>query len=218
MPELTRRRALLAVASGAAALAGCAGESERAVIDHRTDERPIEDYEVRHVRNEDAAVLFTRREELPTPTDDERDRRVRSERSVIVSEEDLAELTFGDAPETEQLRSFAAATDFDSSSLYLFAMGVDDCYEIRLQSLTVGRDDLETGDLHPRAQFCRTYRPADVECDVEETHTVGFAIRLSIAAERSTGSGHGMSNSCRRSPRREYFNGSVAPTSGGEDE
>lgn len=221
MPELTRRRALLAVASGVAAVAGCTGgDGDRPMIDYRRNEQSIQDYDVQQVRHEDGAVLFTQRDELPNPDDDERgrDRNVRSGRSVVVSEAKLAELTFGNVPEAEQLQSFAAATNFESSSLYLFAMPVEDCYEIRLQSVTIEWDKAESADIHPRAYFCRTYRPADVECAGGEGHTAGFAIRLPVAAERSSGSGSGMSNDCQRTPRGEQFDPSVAPENGGDGE
>lgn len=218
MPALTRRRTLHSVASGIAVLAGCAGEADRATIDQPPDERPLEDYEVRSVRDENGTVLFYRGEELPTVSDDERDRIARSGRSILVSEEDFAELTFGDAPEAEALQSFAEATDFDSSSLYLLSMPVEACYEIRLQTVAVEGDELENGDLHPHVDFCRTYRPADVECEVDGTHTVGIAIRLPVAAEQSTGSGRGMANRCDRSRHGEYFEATVTPATGGEEE
>jgi hypothetical protein len=218
MPALTRRRALLSITSGIAVLAGCAGETDRATIDHPPDERSLEDYEVRSVRDEDGTVLFYRGEELPTVADDERDRIARSGRSSIVPEEDRVELTFGDVPEAGELQSFVEATDFESSSLYLFSMPVEACYEIRLQSVAVERDELETGDLHPHADFCRTYRPADVDCEVDETHTAGFAIRLPFAAEQSTGSGRGMANGCDRPHHGEYFEATVTPATGGEEE
>ncbi|MFC6873214.1 hypothetical protein [Halobellus marinus] len=217
MPDLTRRHALQAVASGLAALAGCAGEPERPTIDRRGNRRSVLDYDVRSVRNEAGAVLFTTREQLPTVTDEEA-RFARLSRRVLVSEAGIDELTFGTVPEAEELRSFAAATNFDSSSLYLLAMPVEACKEIRLQSATVEWDELEGGDLHPHAQFCETFRPADVDCAAGEIHTAGFAIRLPIAAERSRGSGRGMSSSCRLSPHGEYFNATVTPARGGGDE
>lgn len=219
MTPLTRRRALLASASGLAALAGCSGgDDDPPTVDRPSADRPIEDYEVQHVRNEDGAVLFARGEEVPTVTDDDRGRHARSGRSVVVTEDDLADLSFGDAPEADQLASFAEATDFDASSLYLFAMPVEACYEIHLRSVTVEWDGRDAADLHPHADFCRSFLPADVECRSDETHTVGFAIRLPVAAEQSSGSGSGMSNSCRPSPRGEYFEAQVTPAGGGEDE
>jgi len=218
MPSLTRRRALLAVASGVAALAGCSSEADLPMIDRQRSHDTIEEYEARRVRNEDGAVLFAHGEELPTPSDEGRGRYARNGRSVIVSEDDLAQLTFGDVQEAERLRSFVAETDFDSSSVYLLSMPVEACYEIHLESATVEWDELKREDLHPHADFCRTHRPADVECSVEETHTVGFAIRLPVAAEQSSGMGRGMASSCRPSPRGEYFNATVTPASGGGGE
>jgi hypothetical protein len=218
MAALTRRRVLHSVVSGIAVLAGCAGEADRATIEQLPDERSLEDYEVHSVRDEDGAVLFYPGDELPTVTDDEQGRIARSGRSSIVSEEDIADVTFGDGSEAEELRSFVEATDFDSSSLYLLSMPVKACYEVRLQSVAVERDELDTGDLHPHADFCRTYRPADVDCEVDETHTAGFAIRLPFAAEQSTGSGRGMASGCDRSHHGEYFEATVTPAPGGEEE
>jgi len=71
MSDLTRRRALLAVASGTAALAGCTGDDDPPTIEPPNDAQLIHDYEVRQTRNEDGAVLFTRGEELPAVTGDQ---------------------------------------------------------------------------------------------------------------------------------------------------
>ena len=218
MPDIPRRRALLAAVSGIAALAGCADARDRPTIDPPREDETIDDYEARHVRNTDGAVLFSQREELPTVTDDERSRYALSARSVVVSDEDLAALTFNDVPEAESLREFAAETDFESASIYLFAMPVEACYELRLRSVSVEWDDLESDDLHPHADFCRATRPADVDCGVDETHTAGFAIRLPVAAEESSGSGSGMSSSCGPSPRGEPFDPTVTPASGGAEQ
>ncbi|QCC48023.1 hypothetical protein [Halobellus limi] len=217
MPDLTRRRALLAAASGVAALAGCSGESDRPTVDTPREDETLDDYESRHVRNTDGAVLFSQREELPTVTD-ERGRYARSGRAVLVDGADLEALTFNDVPEAEELRAYAAETDFESASLYLFAMPVGACYEIRLRSVSVEWDETEADDLHPHADFCRATRPADVECGADETHTAGFAIRLPVAAERSSGSGSGMSSSCGPLRRGEPFDPTVTPAGGGEEQ
>ncbi|WP_459193743.1 hypothetical protein [Halosimplex sp. J119] len=218
MPDLTRRRALLAVASGAVTLAGCSDREARPTIEWERQNRRIEDLEVRTARSEDSAVLFAQGEQLPTVTDDRRRRYAQSGRAVLVSDDDVAGLTFGDGPEAERLRSFVTETDFDASSVYLLAMSIGACYEIRLQSVTVEWDDADTDDLHPHADFCEAYRPADVECSADERHTVGFAIRLPVAAERSSGSGRGMSSSCHPDPRGEAFDATVTPAERGDDE
>jgi len=170
---------------------------------------------VRQTRTEDGAVLFTRGEELPTVTEDERGGASQADRSVITSEETLSELTFADRPESRLLREFVTATAFDTSSLYLMAMPISACYELRLQSVSV---ELEAeNDLQPHAEFCRAYRPADVECSPEDIHTAGVAIRLPVTAERSAGGGMGMSSSCLGPPQDDYFDANVT-ASGGENE
>ncbi|WP_135664376.1 hypothetical protein [Halorhabdus rudnickae] len=218
MPDLTRRRALLAVASGAAALAGCGGSGdERATIDDRSDRDPIDDYEVTSVRNEDGAVLFTEGDP-PTATDTDVPIRYRRRgRSVIVSSDALDGITFADVPEAERLRTFASATDFETASLYLSSQTVDACHEIRLRSVTVEWDG--STDIHPHTQFCQGTRPADVACSTDTVHTVGFAIRLPVAADSSSGSGSGMSSQCRPGPssRQGSFDADVTPAGGGED-
>ncbi|WP_049987110.1 hypothetical protein [Halobellus rufus] len=217
MPDLTRRRALLAAASGVAALAGCSGESDRPSIDPPRDDETLDDYEARHVRNTDGDVLFSTREELPTVTEDQRSRWPLTARSVLVDDADLESLTFNGVPEAEELRAFAAETDFDAESVYIFSMPVEACYELRLRSVSVEWDELEADDLHPHADFCRATRPADVECGADETHTAGFAIRLPVAAERSSGSGSGMSSSCGPLRRGEPFDPTVTPAGGGDE-
>lgn len=216
MVQLSRRHALLAMSAGIASLAGCTGGEDRLTIDAGRDERMVEDYELRAVRNENGAVLFAHGDELPTLSDDDRARTVRSARAVIVSEASLADVTFGDETEAAELRSFVEATDFDASSVYLFSTALEACYEIRIRSVAVDWDDRESGDIHPHADFCRTHRRADVACPLEAVHTYGAAIRLPVAASSSSGSGHGMSRSCRPTLRGEYFNASV--TSRGQEE
>lgn len=213
MPELTRRQALSAVGTAVAGLAGCAGDRTDPKIDHSDHQTWIDDYRYEHVRNEDGAVLFARGEDLPTVTA-ETNRYVRGGRIVVVTAEELKAVTFNDVPEAEQLQSFATATDFTTESLYLIAHPVDACHEIRLQSVSVEQEG--QGDIHPGAQFCQALRPADVTCSTETVHTVGFAIRMPVSAEQSTGSGSGMSSRCRLSPREESFQATVTPV-GGDD-
>ncbi|WP_158855208.1 hypothetical protein [Halorhabdus sp. CUG00001] len=218
MPELTRRRALLAAASGAATIAGCSGSgNDRVTIDDRSSGEPIDDYEVVAARNDDGAVLFTEGQ-IPTATDSDRSNRyARRDHSIIVSSEGLDAITFGDAPEADRLRTFATETDFERSSLYMLSHSVDACHEIRLRSVTVQWEG--TDDIHPHAQFCQTTRPADVECSTETMHTRGFVIRLPVVADHSSGSGSGMSYECGSAPdpSGEYFEGNVTPASGGDD-
>ncbi|WP_144922580.1 hypothetical protein [Halorubrum salsamenti] len=217
MADLPRRRALLAAASGIAALAGCSGR-DSASNSYPSRNRPIDDYELEKARDETGSVLFTQSDTLPSPPSDERAPQRRHGRRVLTGESSLSELTFAETTPAETLRSFCAATDFDAASVYLLATPVDACREVRFRSVSVERDELADGDLHTHADFCQTYRPAGVDCDLDETHTVGFAIRIPVAADRSTGAGRGMSGSCRTpSGRPEAFNGSVTAPIGGDD-
>jgi hypothetical protein len=213
MSDVPRRRALLAAASGIAALAGCAG-SETVSNSYPSRNRPIDDYELEKARDETGGALVASGDELPSLSTDERARQRRQTRRVLVADEDLAALTFAETEPGDRLRSFLAATDFESASAYLLAMPVRACQEIRFRSVSVEPDELADDDLHPHADFCQAYRPADVECTADEIHTVGFAIRLPVAAERSTGSGSGMGGSCLRREPPAVFNASSSGSGG----
>jgi len=215
MTDVPRRRTLLAAASGIAALAGCAG-SDSASNSYPSGNRPIDGYELEKARDERGGALVASGDELPSLSAGERARQRRETRRVLVTATDIDELTFAGTGAGEQLRTFLAATDFESASAYLLAMPVRACREIRFRSVSVEPDELSNGDLHPHADFCQAYRPADVECDANAIHTVGFAIRLPVAADRSTGSGSGMSGSCRGREPPAVFNASAAADSGGD--
>ncbi|TKX75889.1 hypothetical protein EXE46_01965 [Halorubrum sp. GN11_10-6_MGM] len=217
MGDVPRRRALLAAASGLAALAGCSGSDSASNSYPSSDERRIDDYELEKARDERGGALVAEGDELPSLSTDERAVQRRSTRRVLVTATDIDELTFAGTGAGERLRTFLAATDFESASAYLLAMPVRACREIRFRSVSVEPDELANGDLHPHADFCQAYRPADVDCDADAIHTVGFAIRLPVAADRSTGSGSGMSGSCRRGEPPTVFNASAAAGSGGGD-
>ncbi|RLM72930.1 hypothetical protein [Halorubrum sp. Atlit-26R] len=213
MTDVSRRRALLAAASGIAALAGCSG-SDSASNSYPSSDRPIDGYELEKARDERGGALVADGDELPSLSTDERAPQRRQTRRVLVAAADIDELTFAGTRAGERLRTFLAATDFESASAYLLTMPVRACREVRFRSVSVEPDELANDDLHPHADFCEAYRPADVECSADETHTVGFAIRLPVAAERSTGSGSGMSGSCQGPEPPAVFNASASGTDG----
>ncbi|QAU14242.1 hypothetical protein EKH57_17090 [Halorubrum sp. BOL3-1] len=218
MTGIPRRRALLAAATGLAALAGCSG-SDSASNSYPSDDRRIDGYEPEKARDDTGGALVTAGDTLPSLSSDERASQRRMTRRVLVADDDLTELTFAETTAGEMLRSFCDATDFGSGSVYLLAMPINACRESRLRSVSIEPDELATGDLHPHADFCRAYRPADVGCDADAVHTVGFAIRIPVAADRSTGGGHGMRRSCDPRDRPTVFNGSASPVTetGGDD-
>ncbi|WP_424015971.1 hypothetical protein ACOZ35_08675 [Halorubrum xinjiangense] len=225
MADVPRRRALLAAASGITALAGCAGSETASNSYPVRNERRIEDYELEKTRDEDGGALVIEDDDAPVTEDDETPSVSAEERAlqrrhayrVLVSEDDLAAVSFAETSAGERLRSFCAETDFDAESVYLLSMPVGACRDVRLESVSVERDDLAEGDLHPRADFCRAYRPADVECDPEATHTVGFAIRIPVAADHSNGSGRGMGSSCRHGEPPAVFNASASSGTDGDE-
>lgn len=208
----SRRQALSAVATSLAALSGCSASEEASTAEPtEPGENLVEDYEFERVRSADGEVLFARALEIPTP--DDRDGRPAAgyNYDLLTAAEELEDYSFADVPEAEQLRAFAAATDFDSESVYLFSTFVDACHEIEIESVSVD------GDGHPRGRFCQATRPADVACSTDEFHSVGYAIRLPVALDGASGQGGGMSSSCRRRPPRVSFDADVTPR-GGEDE
>ena len=216
MSEVPRRRALLAAASGVAALAGCAG-SESASNSYPREDRPIDHYELEKARDETGGALFASGDTLPSLSSDERARQRRGTTRVLLAEDDLADLTFAETEAGESLRSFCDAADFESASVYLLSMPVGACRDIRLRSVSIEPDEIADGDLHPQADFCQAYRPADVECDVADVHTVGFAIRIPVAADTSTGSGRGMRSTCRDRTPPSVFGGADGNGTEGDD-
>ena len=206
--DVPRRRALLAAASGIAALAGCAG-SETASNSYPTTDPPLEGVAVERVRDADGGALVGDGDAVPALSTDERAVQRRTASRVLTGEGDLSALAFAETPPAERLRAFCAATDFASASVYLLAMPVEACREVQFRSVRVERGPLAEGDLQPHADFCRAYRPADVDCERDAIHAVGFAIRMPVAADRSHGSGRSMAGSCGTGQRPAAFNASA---------
>jgi hypothetical protein len=206
----TRRDALSTIGAGlATALAGCAGSASGGDSEPRErPDRPVEEYEIERVRNTDGAILVTEGD-LPTatPSDDttagtETDPRGREggpppgryTSEYVISQAEVEELTFGDAPEAEALEGYLSATDFTEQSVFLLTTAVGECYEIRVETVALARD----GD--PDTDFCRARLPADVACSTGDYDTVGLAIRLPVATDQSGGHSTGMSSSCHPAP------------------
>lgn len=200
MPDWSRRQTLSTLAGGlAVSLAGCRGD-DSSESPSRLNRR-VTDYEVERVRNEDGAALFTRRDEFPEDHAGGYDH--------LKTAADLDELTFADVPEARALRTFSADTDFEEQSIYVFARAVPACYALELRHVEVDRSG-------PSAQFCRSLRPVDVECDADAEHTVGYAIRLPFSGENHSGMGSGTSSSCSRPTRPEPFDANVTLSNGSE--
>jgi len=176
MPELSRRRALRAVATaGAVTLAGCSGGSSvtREDPSDRGDPVPPTDLEVLFVRDPGGEPLFdieSGSDGGATPDDGGIEgRRTRSE--YLRDAESRDRITFRSTQAAEELRTFVDGTDFDSGSLYLLERPVSACYEARLVGVYREEDGV-TVDL------CQSLRPTDIVCSAGGIDTVGLGVRL----------------------------------------
>lgn len=193
MSNWSRRRALHALATGTTvALAGCSdgnGFANNTPTD-RSQRAPITDYTARKVRDTDGDPLFWRTED--TESSDSRERR--RTQTYVTSEEDLKELTFAPGSDAAaKLNMLTTSTDFDTASVWLRSTVVLECYDIRL--LRVSR---ESNGFH--TSFCRTSRPADVECRVDARDTIGFGIRLPFPGDEVDSYGSSGSSRCHERP------------------
>ncbi|MDT3435901.1 hypothetical protein [Haloarcula sp. 1CSR25-25] len=200
----SRRGALSALATGfATAVAGCQSDDDVAGPPDEPEPDRVEPTAVRQVRVDEAAVLFTEADTLPTP--DKTSRRHRRASAYIASRAEFEEFSWGETPEARQLREFVETTDFEERSVYLLSTVVDACHEVHLVSMSRDPDDDPSGD------FCTGLRPADVACDTDDDDTVGFAVRLPYTVPSSSGHGTGMSSRCRGPTRPPAFQATVVP-------
>lgn len=206
MPSITRREALVAATTGFALLAGCTGSDRSSRREPSPRPEPIE-YEATRVRDETGGPLFSRADRT---TDTSQGRTPRRTAEYLTTRSELDALEFPATAAASRLRAFTSETDFGDASVFLHSFGVSECREIHLQQVALDSD----GD--PQVDFCRSTRPADVSCSTETTHSLGFAIRLPVDGEDSSGFGTGMSSRCDEPSRPPRFD--VTVTSGGEDE
>ncbi|MUV61064.1 hypothetical protein, partial [Halobacterium sp. CBA1126] len=151
MPDWSRRRALHALGTAAAAaLAGCSGEEESGFEEPPGDRRgdPVTDYEVHRVREPPAGPLFWR---------GERSRNRAGGHLHVAEPADLEDVTFADRETAAELAAFVRETDLETESVVVQSRAVRECYELRLSGVWRDGDDFETS-------FCSELRPADVAC------------------------------------------------------
>lgn len=208
MPALTRREALLAASSSLALLAGCAGSDRSSHSEPPADSEPVE-YEFERVRTSAESVLFSTED-----TDDRTvsERRRRHGADVFARDSEFETVEFASTTAGTALQSFAAETDFEMESVFLYSTGVSECHDVKLKSVTLDGDD---GD--PHLDFCRFVRPADVECNGDTMHTVGYAVRLPIDGRDTSGHGTGMNHACPDRPEPDVFETTVTVSGGGDE-
>jgi hypothetical protein len=200
MPSFTRREALLAASSGLSLLAGCLG-GERSSQSAPSDSRKHVEYEFERVRSTTDPVLFWTGDRSELSEDDPR---LRSGYDFVSRESNFEEYTFASTAAGQRLEHFAAATDFETESVFLYSTGVSECHEITLVTATVDAND---GD--PHIDFCRSVRSAEVACDPAVTDTVGYVVRLPIDGRDVHSSGTGMSGRCDSPPDPAIFEPTV---------
>ncbi|MFW5903534.1 MAG: hypothetical protein ACOCS7_02220 [Halolamina sp.] len=206
MPSITRREALAALTAGVATLAGCTGSETSSRAEPTARSEPI-DYRAERVRDESGAVLFSRADRTPRTRDGEP---VRHGTEYLATRAELEDLEFGASDPANRLQSFTSETDFETGSVFLWAAGISECRDVRLQWVGLDPD----GD--PQVDFCRFVRPADVDCSVDAVETVAYAIRLPVDGASATGFGTGMSSSCDRPSRPPAFDATITAEEDGE--
>lgn len=208
MPPLTRRETLAAVSSSLVLLAGCAGSDRSNHSEPPSEDEPVS-YEFERVRTASEPVLFGTADDTDRTVSE---RRERNGADFVARESNFESIEFASTEAGTNLQSFASATDFETESVFLYSTGVSECHDIKLESVTLDGDD---GD--PNLDFCRFVRPADVDCDADTMHTVGYAVRLPIDGRDTSGHGTGMSRGCAGRPEPDVFETTVTVTGGGEE-
>ncbi|WP_096390266.1 hypothetical protein [Halopenitus persicus] len=127
-----------------------------------------------------------------TPTPDLENRGLRNRMWFILEDAHLDRLRFDREPEgVDDLRSFLAATDFESESAVLIQEPIPAC-----DALSTEYVELEDDAFH--ASRCRRLRPADAACEVDDRHLLVTALRVPQPYETSpSGMGLGTSSNCR---------------------
>ncbi|WP_280536937.1 hypothetical protein [Halopenitus sp. POP-27] len=116
---------------------------------------------------------------------------------LIVDADRVAEIAFADGVPAEaaaSARSFLAATDFETQSVFFRTLGIESCERYRIHSVSWEQD-------HVEFEYCRELRPPDRSCTADTWDAVGLFIRLPVTFRSPTAlSGSGASG---RSPCRD---------------
>lgn len=185
MPDWSRRRALHAIGTvAAAAVAGCSGRGD-GFEDPPTDDRgdPVTDYELRKVREPSGEAIFWQSDE------DDGERRV-DDHAYVASADDASSVSFApDSDAAAELASFVEATDFESASVLLESREVRECYDLEFRGAWRDGDGLRTA-------YCSRLRPADVACSAESRDVVGVGVRVPFSLADTSGFGSRWSSTC----------------------
>lgn len=177
---LHTRRAFLTATGAIATLAGCSGSDEASTSVPPEPDDVITDIEFETVRFDGADVLGT--------ADADEPRRF----VYVLSAADVDKLEFSDEPidgdvPTEFLRSI----EYGSQTGLVVETAVSACYYHAPQYVEWRAED------RLGVQFCETMRESSVECSSEEQQTQITAISVPVTLDTDSGSGVGISGSCR---------------------
>lgn len=201
----TRRNLLRSAAAAAAVgLAGCGrltGEesSTRRSVSERNgttipggnDEADPETVLLRTPAEEPPIRLATADGEEPPTDAGRRSRSGRFRSHAIVDSRSRAEdLTVADGADAESVSSFRSATDFETETLYLETISVEECFRLELCSISWTTDEVQTN-------YVRRVRPYDERCSAGAEVYESRLVRIPAGLSESEVNGYGSSVSGR---------------------
>ncbi|WP_135853972.1 hypothetical protein [Halorussus salinus] len=199
MVPLTRRHLLHVATAITGGLAGCSrftgGESSstRSVSGEESappDADSLTDPPMVRRRAAEVPIRFgdSDRESGESP---ERDRRSSLDRYEVIDARSTADrLAVADGIDGEPVSSFVSATDFDSETLYLETQQVEECFRLRLCSISWQSNKIQT-------DYVRPLRPYDERCTADEPAFESRLIRLPVALDADAVNSYGSSISGR---------------------
>lgn len=192
MVPATRRSLLHGVAGLAVTLAGCSGlnGSSEPTPTENVESAPdgpasgsVSDPDLLLLRSDDDRLPIwsgDRSEETPRRTDPIHD-------SVVVDTPTSADrLSVADSVDRDRLDSFLDGTDFESETLYLQNIRVEECFRLALCQIQWQPDEIRT-------DYVRRLRPYTEACAVETQVTEARLIRIPAALDADDIGGFGTS-------------------------
>lgn len=185
----SRRELLATLGSGAAAaLAGCGGDSASSTRSVGGGERPENletDPEHASFRVPDGE-RGVRVETTGNGGDGDVPAATFPGRRIVASAKAAKQLVFADADGAAAAKTFLEGTDFESETVFLTQVGIGECYDVELCSVSWRSDHITTN-------FARLLRPADVACDADADTLVVMLIRIPAVLDPEQVNGFGSS-------------------------
>lgn len=194
----TRRRFLQVAAAVAGGFAGCANLTGDAELSSKsTSERDAANGPGSSQKTELPTVLARADSEQPPIrlTDPDQDttessrpdrhpQRIRAE--LVDSRSKSQRLTTADGVDSDSVSSFVSVTDFDSETLYLESVRVEECFRLQFCHISWQPSKIQT-------DYVRQLRPYDERCTADETVFESRLIRLPAALDSESLNSYGTS-------------------------